>query len=46
MKMNKLAQKFGVARISVLEKIGKRDTTETEQMQNEAKVFLNEKFSN
>lgn len=36
--MKQLAQKFGAAKINVLEKMGKRDTTETEEMQNEARV--------
>ncbi len=36
--MRKFGQKFGAAKINMLEKIGKRDTTESPEMQNEARV--------
>jgi hypothetical protein len=36
--MRKFGQKFGAAKINVLEKMGKRDTTESAEMQYEYKV--------
>ena len=37
--MRKLVQNLGAAKINMLEKIGKRDTTETVEMQTEIRVI-------
>lgn len=46
--MRKFGLQFGAAKINIMEKMGKRDTTETIEMQHESKVnfFIKSFFFN